>query len=257
MKALKFALIVPVLLFAISCKKNDNNTKNNANISTDVAADMAASAVAANSFGFVSMADNISANAQTNSSPSGQSVNSTATNTTHQACGTTIADSLSFSGDNNSVSFDAFYKFSRTLNCSNNNPDNMVIAAVYHGNFDGPRLSSSASGSASATISGLGSSATNYTINGNYDRKGSFNSKVGDKESGSSQININASNITLTKPLRSITGGSATITISGTVPAGSFSFSGTLVFNGDNKATLTVGSSVYIINTLTGTYTKK
>ena len=257
MKALKFTLIVSVaLLFAVSCKK-DNSAKNNAHVSTDVAADMAASAVAANSFGFVSMADNIGANAQATSSASGQSVNSTLPNAVHQACGTTIVDSSSFSGNTNSVTFDAFYKFSRTLNCSNNNPDNIVAAVSYHGSFDGPRLSSSASGTASITIGGLSSSATNFTINGSYNRQGSFTSKVGDKTSGSSVININATNVTLTKSPRVITGGSANISISGTVPAGSFSFSGTLVFNGNNQATLTVGTSVYIINLLTGSYTKK
>jgi hypothetical protein len=245
-----------VLLFAISCKK-DHSAKNNANVSTDVAADMAASAVAANSFGFVSMADNISANAQANSLANGQSVNSTSPNAVHQACGTTITDSSSFSGNTNSVTFDAFYKFSRTLNCSNNNPDNIIITLTYHGSFDGPRLSSSASGTSSVTIGGLNSSATNFIINGSYNRKGSFNSKVGNKTSGNSVIDINASNVTLSKSSRVITGGTANIVISGTVPAGTFSFSGTLVFNGDNQATLTVGTSVYIINLLTGTHTKK
>lgn len=257
MKALKFKLIVPVaLLFAISCKK-DNGAKNNANVSTDVAADIAASAVAANSFGFVSMADNISTNAQATSSATGQSVNSTSANAVRQECGATIADSLSFSGNTNSVTYDAFYKFSRTLNCSNNNPDNIIIAVTYHGSFDGPRLSSSASGTSNITIGGLSSSATNFTINGSYGRKGSFNSKVGNKTSGNSVVDINATNVTLTKPLRAITGGTATISIAGTVPAGSFSFSGTLIFNGNNQATLTVGSSVYVINLLTGAYTKK
>lgn len=257
MKALKFTLIVPVLLFAVACKKNSNNSNNNANVSTDVAADIAASAVAANSFGFVSMADNVSSNAQATSSTSAQATNSTAPNAARQACGATIADSLSFSGNTNSVSFDAFYKFTRTLNCSGNNPDNVISAVVYHGSFDGPRLASSASGDASVTIGGLLSSASNYTINGTYNRKGSFTSKVGDKASGSNQIGINISNVTLTKPLRVITGGNATITISGSVPSGSFNFTGTLVFNGNNQATLTVGATVYIINTLTGTYTKK
>ncbi|GAA4098601.1 hypothetical protein [Mucilaginibacter panaciglaebae] len=257
MKALKSTLIVSVaLLFAISCKKN-NSPKNNANVSTDVAADMAASAVAANSFGFVSMADNISANAQATSSAGKQSLNSTSSNAAHQACGTTIADSISFSGNNNSVTFDAFYKFSRTLNCNNNNPDNIVTAVTYHGSFDGPRLSSSASGTSSITIAGLSNSATNFTINGSYNRQGSFNSKVGDKTSGSSVVNISVTNVTLTKSPRVITGGTANISISGTVPAGSFSFSGTLVFNGNNQATLTVGTSVYVINLLTGSYTKK
>lgn len=259
MKTLKFALIVPVAIvaFAVSCKK-DNGAKNNtANVSTDVAADMAASAVSANSFGFVSMADNISSNAQITSSASGQATNSTTTTAMHQACGTTVADSLNFTGNTNSVTFSAFYKFTRTLNCSNNSPDNVVTTVAFHGSYDGPRISSTDAGTANVTIGGLSSAATYFTINGGYDRKGSFTSKVGSKASGSSEVNISVNNVTLTKSPRTISGGTASITISGTTASGSFSFSGNLVFSGDNQATLTVGTSVYIINTLTGTYTKK
>ncbi|MFD2873546.1 hypothetical protein ACFS5N_13760 [Mucilaginibacter ximonensis] len=259
MKALKFIFIVPVAIvaFAVSCKKDNGAQNNTAKVSTDVAADMAASAVSANSFGFVSIADNISSNAQITSSASGQATNSVTTNTAHQACGTTIADSLNFTGNSNSVTFSAFYKFTRTLNCNNNNPDNVVTTAVFRGSYDGPRISSTDAGTANVTIGGLSSSATSFTINGGYDRKGSFTSKVGNKASGSSEVNISINNVILTKPLRSITGGTAAITISGTTASGSFSFTGNLVFNGNNQATLTVGTSVYIINTLTGAYTKK
>ncbi|HWZ35277.1 MAG TPA: hypothetical protein VNW51_03920, partial [Mucilaginibacter sp.] len=194
---------------------------------------------------------------QVTSLGAGQATNSISTNATHQACGTTIADSSSFSGNNNAVTFSAFYKFTRTLNCNSVGPDNVITTVVFHGSYDGPRITSSDSGNASVTIGGLSSTATNYIINGSYDRKGSFTSKVDTKASGSSHVVISVSNVTLAKPLRTITGGTATITISGTTSSGTFSYSGTLVFNGNNQATLTVGTSVYIINILTGGYTKK
>lgn len=259
MKALKFALIVPVaiVVFAISCKKDSGSSNNNAQVTTDVAADMAASAVSSNSFGFVNIADNMGANAQVTSLGASQATNSIGTNAVRQACGTTVADSSSVSGTNNSVTFNAFYKFTRTLNCNNVGPDNVVTSILFHGSYDGPRITSSDSGNASVTIGGLSAAATNFVINGTYNRKGSFTSKVGNKASGSSQVNITVSNLILTKPLRSITAGTATITISGTTASGTFNFSGSLVFNGNNQATLTVGTTVYIINTLTGTYTKK
>lgn len=258
MKALKFALIVPVaiVVFAVSCKK-ENGSGNNAQVSTDVAADMAVSAVSSNSFGFVSIADNMGANAQAASIGAAQATNSIGANAVHQACGTTVADSSSVSGDNNSVTFNAFYKFTRTLNCNTVGPDNVVTSIVFHGSYDSPRITSSDSGTANVTIGGLSTAATNFIINGTYNRKGTFTSKVGNKASGSSQVNITVSNVTLTKPLRVITGGTAVITISGTTASGTFNFNGTLVFNGNNQATLTVGTTVYIINTLTGTYTKK
>jgi len=262
MKALKITLIIPLLLFAVSCKKsgtNDNSNPKSA-VTSDEAVDMAVGAISVNSFGFASVTDNVGAKAQTfNSiSPGGQTVNSTATNSAHQACGTTVADSIDFSGSNSSVTYSSFYKFSRTLNCNANNvPDNLINVITFKGSFDGPRLSSNDSGTSNVTIAGLAASAANYTVNGTYSRKGAFTSKVGNKASGSSDVEIVATNITLDKPSRAIASGTATITISGTAPAGAFSFAGTLVFNGNNKATLTVGTAVYIVNLLTGSYTKQ
>ncbi|MCC8425056.1 hypothetical protein [Mucilaginibacter sp. UR6-11] len=258
MKALRFTLIIPLLLFAISCKKSANNPT--ASVTTDEAMDMAVGAISANSFGFASVADNISANAQNVNSVNGggQAVNSTGTASVHQACGTTVADSLNFNGSNSAVTFTAFYKYMRTLNCNaNNQPDNLINSITFHGSFDGPRLSSTDSGTSTVTIGGLSSSATNFVINGTYTRNGAFNSKVGSKASGNSTVVITASNVTLSKPGRAVVSGSAVITVSGTAPSGAFNFTGNLVFNGNNQATLTIGTNVYLVNLLTGAYTKK
>jgi len=262
MKALKFTLIIPLLVFAVSCKKSGTSDNNNTKsaVTSDEAVDMAVGAISVNSFGFASVADNVGANAQTfNSISTGsQTVNSTTTNSVHQACGTTVADSIDFSGNTASVTYSSFYKFSRTLNCNTNNvPDNLINAITFKGSFDGPRLSSNDSGTSNVTIAGLAPSAASYTVNGTYSRKGAFTSKVGNKASGSSDVEIVANNVVLNKPGRAIASGTATITISGTAHAGSFSFAGTLVFNGNNKATLTVGTTVYIVNLLTGSYTKQ
>jgi hypothetical protein len=256
MKALKLSLIIPLLLFAISCKKTSTSSSA---VTVDDAADMAASSVAANSFGFASVADNVGINAQALNSVNagGQQVNGIGSS--HQACGTTVADSITFSSTaNSSVTFSAFYKFMRTLNCNVNvQPDNLINNITFKGNFDGPRLSSNDSGTASVTIAGLTTNATNFVVNGAYNRKGSFTSKVGGKASGSSNVTITATNILLSKPAREIVGGSATITISGSAAAGTFSYAGVLAFKAGNQASLTVGTTVYLINLLTGTYVKQ
>ncbi|MES2426883.1 MAG: hypothetical protein V4560_07900 [Bacteroidota bacterium] len=260
MKALKLTLIVPVLLFlAISCKKSANTTTS-PTVTSDEAADMAASAVASNSFGLASVTENVGINAQTLSvgSTGGQTVNAIGTNTVHQACGTTLADSITNSGSSSSVTFSYFFKYLRTLNCNaNSQPDNLVNTITFKGSFDGPRITSADAGSSSVTIAGLTTNATNFVINGTYTRKGSFTSKVGSKATGSSLVDIKATNILLSKPSRAILSGSATITVSGTAGTSTFSYSGTIVFNGNNQATLTVGTNVYIINLLTGTYVKQ
>ena len=244
-----------LMLGAFSCKK-DNSNSSASSVTSDQAADIAASSLAENSDGFTSVTDDIATNAQGINSSTSLTINSTgqATNSVHQACGTTLSDSLTRAITIDSVSVNYFFKYSHTLNCnSSNQPDNVINALTYHGSFDGPRLSSSNSGSANVTIAGLSPTATNFVVNGEYKRAGSFQSKIGNKASGNSNIDIVGTNITLSKPDRKIISGNATISITGTGPKGaSFSYTGTIVFNGDGTATLTINSTAYTINLTTG-----
>lgn len=255
MKNFKLSLIILLMLGAFSCKK-DNNTSSSSSVTTDQAADIAAGSLAENSDGFASVTDDIAVNAQgISSTHSNLTVNSTqATNSVHQACGTTLTDSVTRNITIDSVTVNYTFDYSHTLNCNSSNvPDNVINTLTYKGSFDGPRLSSSNSGSANATIAGLSPTATDFVLNGEYVRDGSFQSKIGNKASGNSHIDIVGTNITLSKPDRKIVSGSATISITGTGPKGnSFSYTGTIVFNGDGTATLTINSAVYTINLVTG-----
>ncbi|MDO3628108.1 hypothetical protein [Mucilaginibacter sp. BT774] len=256
MKNLKLSLIVLLMLGAFSCKK-DNSASSSSTITTDQAADIAASSLAENSNGFATVTDDVAVNAQGISSVNtGLTVNSTqATASVHQECGTTLTDSVTRNITADSVTINYFFKYSHTLNCNSSNvPDNLINALTYKGSFDGPRLTSTNTGSANVTIAGLSPTATNFVLNGEYKRDGSFQSKVGNKASGNSHIDIVGTNIMLSKPGRKILSGSATISINGTGPKGnSFSYTGTIVFNGDNTATLTItGGASYTINLLTG-----
>jgi hypothetical protein len=259
MKTIRLPIIALMLLGAISCKKDAGSS---ASVSSDQAADLAASALASNSGGLASISDNISANAATNTSGAASvttpSVNSLGTNSTRWACGTTITDSATYNGSNDSVTYNYFAKYSRTLNCNAQNaPDNIITTLTYTGSFSGPRISTTAAGTANATIAGLTQAAANYVINGEYKRQGTFQSKVGNKTSGNSNIDIVITNLTLSKPGRVITGGSGTFSISGTAGKTTYNFTGTITFNGDGTATLNVtGGSSYVITLATGRYVK-
>jgi hypothetical protein len=260
MKNLKLSLIVLLMLGAFSCTK-DNSSSSSTTVTTDQAADIAAGSLAENSNGFASVTDDVAINALGISSVnSGLTVNSTqATNSLHQACGTTVTDSLTRNITADSVTINYFFKYSHTLNCNvNSQPDNVIDTVTYNGTFDGPRLSSTNSGSAKVRIAGLTLAATNFVINGEFKRDGSFQSKVGNKASGNSHIDIVGTNIIISKVNRKIISGTATITITGTGPKGnSFSYTGTIKFNGDGTATLTLsGGASYTINLLTGWRTR-
>jgi hypothetical protein len=257
----KLSLVILLMLGAFSCKK-DNSASTSGSVTTDQVADIAAGSLAENSEGLASVTDDIAVNAQGLSSTSNVTVNSTgslATSSVHQACGTTLTDSVTRSLTIDSVTIDYFFKYSHTLNCNTSSqPDNLVNVLTYHGDFNGPRLSSTNSGSAQVTIAGLTTTATNFVLNGEYKRDGSFQSKVGNKASGNSHVDIVGTNITLSKPGRKILSGSATIAVSGTGPKGvTFSYTGTIVFNGDDTAILTINGTGYTINLLTGWRARK
>lgn len=250
MKTFRFTLVVLLMLAAFSCKK-DNSTSTST-VTTDDAANLAAGSLAENSGGLTTITDDIAVNAQGLSLTNGLTVNSNgvSTNSVHQACGTTVTDSVSRSITQDSVSIDYFFKYSRTLNCDTaSHPDNVVNALTYHGSFDGPRITSTNSGSSNFTIAGLSQTATNFVVNGEYKRTGSFQSKVGSKVSGNSNVDIVVTDLTLSKPARKILSGSATISITGTGKKGNaFSYVGTIVFNGDGTALLTINGTAYTIN---------
>jgi hypothetical protein len=251
MKTFKTSIIVLLLLGAISCKK-DNSTSTTS-VTTDQAADLAAGSLASNSNGIASLSDAVSANAQTVTSVNTQTVNSTGVASIHQECGTTLTDSATNSGSADSVTWNYFVKYTHTLNCNaSSQPDNIVNTLAFHGYYSGPNLTKTDTGSAHVTIAGLTTAATQFVINGEYMRTGSFSSKIGNKASGNSSVDILVTNLTLSKPGRKITGGTATITVSGTSTKGSFNFTGTIVFNGDDAATLNIKGVNYIVDLRTG-----
>jgi hypothetical protein len=260
MKTARLSIIALMLLGAISCKKDASKASSSTSVSSDQAADMAASAMASNSGGLASMTDNISANAQIVASVNTKSVNSLGVNSpgSKQACGTTLTDSATYSGSNASVTFNYFAKYSRTLNCNAQDaPDNLSDVLTYNGSFSNPRISTTASGTANATIAGLGQTATDFVINGEYKRQGTFQSSVGNKPNGNSNVDIMITNLTLSKPGRAIVSGSGTFTISGTAGKATYNFTGTITFNGDGTATLNVtGGSSYVVNLSNGNYVK-
>jgi len=262
MKTFRLSMIALVLLGALSCKKDASTSSS---LTSDQAADMTASAIASNSGGISSMADDISANAaavtttSAGASTGTKTVNAIGVSSVKQVCGTTLSDSATFSGTSSSVTFNYFAKYTHTLNCTGDDtPDNIVNTLTYNGTFDGPRISTTATGTATATITGLTQSATTFVINGDYKRQGTFQSKIGNKASGNSTLDVQITSLTLNKPARTIASGSGTFTLSGTAGKVNYNFTGTITFNGDGTATLSVtGGSSYTITLLTGAWVQR
>jgi len=232
-----------LLAGAIACNKNDGlKTGITANVTASDAADIVGSSLSANSNGFASISDDVTVNSQVY-------VNA------HLACGTTKTDTLTKKSPTNAnVTFSYGLGYTYTLNCNNAGlPDNIIGKVNYSGNYSGPHITSANTGNLTFRLAGLTPTAANWVLNGTFLRSGSFSSKADTSNHGSSNLSVEVKDLVLTKPHRTVAGGTATFTLTGSVPKkGSFSYAGTLVFNTDGTAKLTVNGNVYIIDLLTG-----
>jgi len=240
MKKIQLTIVAMLLLGAVACKKTSNSPNITANVSNAEAADMAASSLSLNSNGLANVSDDATSDASTY-------VNA------HVACGTIKSDSISRNNTVGPYTYSYNLKYNYVVDCANNVPDSLSSNLVYNGSFSGPNLSSTNSGSSIFTVEGLSPTALDFVINGEYKRSGSFQSKIDTTNHGNSNVDIVVKALTITKSDRTIASGTATISITGDVPKkGNFSYTGTLVFNGDGTATLTLNGTVYTINLQTG-----
>lgn len=235
MKTLRLTIISFLLVGAIaSCKKGNGSSQPNSN-STDEAADLVTASLSTSTQGALSGTTDLTVSADAK-----LHIDTT--------CGVTWADSV-----NRSIPFGTQYnytykaKYTYTYNCGTS--PSVTTTSAYSGSFVTPNLASTFSGSSDFTIGGVNRASTAYTINGEYKRSGSFQSKTDTSFEGTHSVDITITNLVLVKPLRIIKSGSATFTISGDMPKrGSFNYTGTIVFNGGDNATLTVNGQGYLIN---------
>jgi len=238
-----------LLLGAVACQKSNSLHPNSntgpsvsGSMTTDDAADIAAGALSSSSNGVADMASDATLNAAN-------------IGVGHFRCGTIRSDTISrqsSAGSQYTYSYNLTYNFQVDCN-SSSQPDSLSSNLTYSGSYSGPNMSSTNSGSSVFGVSGLLPTDTAFVINGVYKRAGSFASKVDTAKHGSDNINITITNLTLKRPGRFIESGSATISITGSTPKhGAFSYTGTVVFNGNGTATVTINGTAYNINLNTG-----
>lgn len=134
------------------------------------------------------------------------------------------------------------------LSCNAMVPESVAYTGSHTGNYDGLKMQSSNSGNSSLTVTGLQPSAQQYTVSGSYSRSGSCTSKVRNHNTFTSEINITLTNVAISKSTMKITGGNGTATVQCSTTGGrNYNFTGDIVFNGDNTATLTVNGNSYTI----------
>jgi hypothetical protein len=239
MKKLKLSFLAMLLVGAVACKKTGVSPTQ---ISVSDAVDIMSGSLSRNSNGLANMGDDAGLRSQ-------KYIDSNFT------CGTTRKDtSTRTSPTSSSTTYSYGFGYSYTLNCNTAGmADNVIGKLNYTGSFSNPHLSSSNTGSVSFTVAGLTTNATSYVFNGILVRDGSFSSKADTTNHGSLHLTVEIHNLMLLKPHRNIVGGNATFTLTGTIPKkGAFSFTGTVVFNTDGTAKITVNGTVYTVDLTSG-----
>ncbi len=172
------------------------------------------------------------------------------TETPYINCGETYNHNYSFQNEVNNYSAD--YQFTSTymLNCNgNSNPESFSYQFTNVGTYDTPRMGSNDGSNANWSLTGLDSSTDNIALNGSYVRNGSQVSKVRYMNSFTSTLTYSITNLQVNKTSYQIQSGTAAVSFVGTVSNGNqYTYNGSVTFNGDGTATLTINGNVYIIN---------
>ena len=131
--------------------------------------------------------------------------------------------------------------------------NSLSFSYTMKGVYDAPNLSSADSANAAWTVSGILPAATQYKVNGLYIRDGSEASKVRNKNSLNTKLELTLKDISASKETGKILGGTADGSLNGSDTNGdTFSYIVNVVFNGDQTATITVNEQTYNVNLTKG-----
>jgi hypothetical protein len=231
-----------LLIFTFSCKDDSDNSPAVAN---DEAANMIATSMASGSGGLTTMIDDTSVSTSANAAGR------------IEACGYSDSEDVTKTNPSGApVTYDYNFHYDYSVTCTNAIPTTFLANVSYSGSIDALKLSTENAGKANLTVKTLNATYTYFTFNGSFDRTGSFASKVRNKNTSTSTVTINLTDVTVDKTSRMITGGTASIDITGTVTGkGTFSYSGTITFKGNKQAELNINGTKYSVDLETGDVT--
>jgi hypothetical protein len=237
--AIPFAGVLLLAGTATSCSDDDNNSTNT--VTEADAVDAITASVSAQSNGVAKMALDAGTAA---------TEEEVYTNTPAINCGQLYTEAYNAEESGANYAYDYAGSRSYELACSTSGiPQSFSYAYEMDGTYDTQRMYSSDNATADVSITGLSTSSADAVLNGLYIRTGHQESKVHQMRQFDSVITLNINTLTVNKSSQLITGGTAAVTITGAGSGGnSFSYSGSITFNGNQTATLVLNGNTYTIN---------
>lgn len=237
-KNLTFLLILTLSLFGTACNKEADTAPKEEAITTEETLALAEAALAEGAEGIANeVADAV------------EVAELVLEKTLNSYCGVEKDSTLSRSFNTARLSGNYATTWNWILNCNEQDvPVNLTFNRSAVGTYESLRLLSDDQANSEWIMSNL-VTGTAYTMNGTYQRDGTQVSKVRDQRNFSSTVQFTVDNLTVGKIKRQITGGTATLLISGQASTGeTFSFTGKVTFLGDGEATVEINGVSYEID---------
>lgn len=222
-----------VFIFLSACDNTDNNATPNEVITTEEAYTIVEEGIISDGEGL-----------------SQEVLNTVLVLTEELSCNASFDSTLTrnYTGDLRTANYTLDWQWS--INCNQFNiPTDVSFGSATQGDYDGPRLTTNSSATGTYAVTGLEFSSPAYLINGTYNREGSQALKVGEMRSFSSAVAYTIADISINKATFTIESGSGTFALSGTNKNGdTFLIDGSIVFNGNQSATITINGEAYEVN---------
>lgn len=135
-----------------------------------------------------------------------------------------------------------------TMTCSGimQNPQTAAVTVQSAASYVTPKISSDDNSGFSGVVSGL--QGLQLMLEGTFESTGVQEVSISDPMMISSQIEINLSSLVIEKLSLSIIEGDGSFSFTGSTQDEVFEYEGTIIFNGDNSATLIINGEVHIID---------
>jgi hypothetical protein len=165
---------------------------------------------------------------------------------------TTIAAVTDTLGGGQFLTLSGSFKFS--FGCVNNMPSSYTTSENVNIKVISPSADIDYKIGEAFTLTALtpGSQNSNLGMTGTISSAGSYSILTGNKGSGTSAFNYTLTSLVIDPTIPDILSGSASFTTNGSGPNGVWNYSGTIVFNGNQMATVTINGTAYHVNLQTG-----
>jgi hypothetical protein len=239
-----------ILAFALFSCDQENNPSPNQAITNDEAAEEVAGFLSTDVSGSSADLPDLAKDAQNGR---------LAANGRTAACGIAYDTMINRSFSGTYLSFNYSLEYIYNLSCTNAGvPSTLSYSITTNGVRSGNRLESQGTSNGTLSAAGFEISQSSYTVNGSFNRTHTVTQKSASNKTFNSQLETTLSDLSVNKSTKIIEGGTASISASGTSSSGgSYTYTASVVFNGDGTANVAVNSDAYLVNTKTGQVSKE